>query len=51
LALSQPTVTKSLEHLGALGVTREATGRQRGRVFVYDRYLSLLSEGTEPLAE
>jgi Fic family protein len=50
LALSQPTVTKSLEHLGSLGVTREATGRQRGRVFVYDRYLSLLSEGTEPLA-
>ena len=50
LALSQPTVTKSLEHLSALGVTREATGRQRGRVFVYDRYLSLLSEGTEPLA-
>ncbi len=26
---------------------RKVTGRQRGRVFAYDRYLVLLSEGTE----
>ncbi|MGK9232193.1 Fic family protein [Inquilinus limosus] len=50
LSLSSPTVTKSLDHLRALGVVREASGRQRGRTFVYDRYLALLSEGTEPLA-
>jgi Fic family protein len=49
LGLSVPTVTKSLEHLVALGIVREVTGRQRGRVFVYDRYMAVLSEGTEPL--
>jgi len=30
-------------------IVRETTGRRRGRAFVYDRYLTLLSEGTEPL--
>lgn len=48
LSLSQPTVTKSLEHLATLRIVREATGRRRGRTFVYDAYLNLLSEGTEP---
>ena len=49
LTLSRPTVTSSLSHLRQLGIVRETTGRQRGRAFVYDRYLALLSEGTEPL--
>jgi len=31
-----------------LGVARELTGKKRNRVFVYDRYLALLGEGTEP---
>ncbi len=30
-----------------LGVARETTGRRRGRLFVYDRYLAILNEGTE----
>jgi len=49
LGLSQPTITKSLEHLTSLGIADETTGRQRGRTFVYRTYLDLLSEGTEPL--
>ena len=49
LSLSQPTITSALEHLRALGVVHESTGRRRGRVFVYTTYLNLLSEGTEPL--
>jgi Fic family protein len=49
LGLSQPTVTSALGHLQALGVVRETTGRQRGRVFVYGAFLDLLSEGTDPL--
>jgi hypothetical protein len=28
---------------------RELTGKQRNRVFAYDRYLAILNEGTEPL--
>jgi Fic family protein len=47
LALSRPTVTSSLAHLQQAGIVRETTGRQRGRAFVYDRYLALLNEGTE----
>ncbi len=49
LGLSQPTVGKSVDHLIALGIVRETSGRQRGRTFVYDAYLGLLDEGTEPL--
>jgi Fic family protein len=49
LALSRPTVASSLAHLEEAGIVRETTGRQRGRAFVYDRYLALLAEGTEPL--
>lgn len=30
-------------------IVDEVTGRERGRVFSYRRYLAILSEGTEPL--
>jgi hypothetical protein len=30
-----------------LGIARELTGKRRKRVFAYDRYLAILSEGTE----
>jgi Fic family protein len=49
LKLSLPTVGKSLEHLIALGIVREVTGKQRRRVFAYSRYLAVLDRGTEPL--
>jgi len=49
LGLSQPTVTSAIAHLHALGIVRETTGRQRGKVFVYGAFLDLLSEGTDPL--
>jgi hypothetical protein len=29
-------------------MVREVTGRQRGRLYIYDEYLAILSEGTEP---
>lgn len=49
LNLSRPTIRKSLSHLVELGIVRETTGRQRGRLFVYDGYLAILNQGTEPL--
>jgi Fic family protein len=49
MSLSAPTVTKSIEHMMKLGLLREITGRQRRRLFVYDPYLAILNEGTEPL--
>lgn len=50
LQLSQPAVTSAFANLMQLKIASEVTGRQRGRVFVYDRYLAELSEGTEPIA-
>ncbi len=47
--LSFPTVAKAMAGLAGLGIARELTGRKRNRVFVYDRYLSIPSEVTEPL--
>ncbi len=46
--LAFPTVSSSLDRLVELGVAREITGKQRNRIFAYDRYLATLSEGTEP---
>ncbi len=47
--LSFPTASKAIEALVALGIAREITGGQRNRLFAYDAYLAILSEGTEPL--
>jgi Fic family protein len=50
LQLSQPAVTAAFANLAQLNIASEATGRQRGRVFVYNRYLEELAQGTEPIA-
>ena len=42
LGLSVPTVNAALARLEQVGILREATGRRRGRVFVYDAYLGLV---------
>lgn len=47
--LSAPTVNAALADLQRLEVVEEVTGRRRGRVFGYRRYLAILSEGTDPL--
>jgi len=47
--LSFPAVTKGVVTLAKLGIAREITGRRRNRIFAYDRYLSILNEGTQPL--
>ena len=48
--LSSPTVNTALADLQRLGIIEEVTGRKRGRVFSYRRYLSVLNEGTDPLS-
>lgn len=47
--LTRQTVLLSLKHLQKLGIVRELTGKERHRLFVYDEYVNILSEGTEPL--
>lgn len=49
LNLTVPTVTASMANLERLGVVRELTGYRRNRVFAYEPYIRILSEGTEPL--
>lgn len=49
LPISEPTVTTAIGHLEELGILREITGKPRNKIYAYDQYLSILSEGTEPL--
>ena len=46
--LSFPASSSAMDMLVELRIAREITGRPRNRLFVYDRYLSILNEGTEP---
>lgn len=45
--LSFPAASSGMQVLERLGVARELTGRRRYRLFGYDQYLGILSEGTE----
>ncbi|HEX2095660.1 MAG TPA: Fic family protein [Longimicrobiaceae bacterium] len=45
LGLTWPTVNGALQRLERLGIAREATGRSRGRLYVYGRQLELLNGG------
>lgn len=47
--LSISAATSAVHLLEELGVVREITGQRRNRLFVYDAYLSILNEDTEPL--
>ena len=49
LRLTAPTVRTSLGHLVKLGIVRETSGRRRNQAYVYDAYIKILNEGTEPL--
>jgi Fic family protein len=45
--LSFPAASSAMDLLVELGIARELTGKRRNRLFVYDQYLNVLSEGTE----
>ena len=47
--LSRVTALRGLKILEDLGIAREVTGEPRHKLFVYDKYFSLLNQGTEPL--
>jgi len=47
--LTFATAAKGMNILEELSIAREITGKKRNRIFAYDRYLAILSEGTEPL--
>jgi hypothetical protein len=39
---------KAIANLEKLGIVGEVSGRRRGRLFAYTRYMSILNQGTEP---
>lgn len=45
--LSFPAVSSAMDLLVELGIARELTGKRRNRLFLYDRYVAILNEGTE----
>lgn len=47
--ISFPAASSGMRILVDLGIARELTGRKRNRVFAYEDYLAILSEGTEAL--
>lgn len=49
LNLTPPTIRSAVESLEALNIVREITGKQRDRIYLYDQYVKILDEGTEPL--
>ena len=44
--LSFPAAANAMRTLERAGVVRELTGRRRNRLFAYDRYVNIISEGT-----
>jgi Fic family protein len=47
--LSFPAASSAIDLLLERGIARELTGQRRNRLFLYDRYLAIINEGTEPL--
>jgi len=47
--LTTPTITKAIEHLVDLVILKELTGRERNRIYAYQEYIEILSQGADPL--
>ena len=47
--ISLPTANSALNYLLKIGIIREITGKARNKIYVYQKYLDLLSEGASPL--
>ena len=51
LHLSQPAVTNAMESLEKLEIVKENSGRNWNRIYVYSKYLRIMTEGTELSSE
>lgn len=49
VALSPPTIRAAIATLNEMEIVNELTGQRRHRVFAYQTYLEILSEGAQPL--
>lgn len=46
--LTRPTIATALKLMADLQIVRELTGKERHRLFVYDKYINVLNEGATP---
>lgn len=49
IQISIPTINAAFDRLQEPGIVREITDRQRDKLYSYENYINLLSEGTEPI--
>ena len=49
LGLTPPTIRSTFNSMLKLGILEEITGKKRDKVYVYRKYLDILSEGVDPL--
>jgi len=48
LSVSAPTARAALNHMMALGILEEMSGKKRDKIYVYRNYLSILEDGAHP---
>ena len=48
--LTRPTIATALKLLADLQIVKEMTGKERHRLFVYDKYINILNEGATPFS-
>lgn len=48
LGMSAPTARSALNHMMALGVLEEISGKKRDKIYVYRNYLDILEDGAQP---
>jgi Fic family protein len=49
--VSYPTTSTAVDTFQRLRISRELTGRQRNRIFAYNNYIAILSDGAEPISQ
>lgn len=49
MPLTPPTIRAAVRALEELEIVNELTGQKRHRIFAYQAYLDILSEGAQPL--
>jgi Fic family protein len=47
--VNRTSISRCLKSFAELGIVSELTGKHRYRIFAYEQYIKMLSEGTEPL--
>ena len=50
LHMTQPTARSALNHLNAIEVLTEVSGKKRDKIYIYRKYMDILEDGAEPFS-